>query len=285
LIDNRASYPYALPNRREIHRMLPRRTPRVLLVAALPIVLGIAMASAARPQSSPAQPTQVMPDLLAGRKIFERHCGLCHGLDGRGGRGPNLNRPELERAPDDAALKAVIETGIPPEMPEAWFLSEKDVANVAAFVRSLGKVTIEPLPGDIARGERIFASSGCSGCHIVGGQGSGFGPELSDVGARRSPAYLAEAVRNPSSRLPEDFLMVEAVTADRKTVRGIRLNEDTFTIQILEQSGKIRSFRKGNLAALRKLRNETPMPSFAAVLSPGELQDLVAYLASLRGAS
>lgn len=265
--------------------MLIRRTPRVLILTVLPVIFALAAGLDLRPQCSPAQPTQVMPDLIAGRKIFERHCGLCHGLDGRGGRGPNLNRAELERAPDDAALKTLIETGIAPEMPEAWFLSEKEVANVAAFVRSLGKVTIEPLPGNVARGEKIFASSGCSGCHIVGGQGVGFGPELSDVGARRSPIYLAEAVRNPSSRLPEDFLMVEAVTADRKTIRGIRLNEDTFTIQILEQSGEILSFRKRNLAALRKLRNETPMPSFAAALSPADLQDLVAYLASLRGAS
>ena len=263
--------------------MLFRTTLRMPLTGILALALALFAAPRLRAQSSPAQPTVVMPDVAAGQKIFERHCGLCHGLDGRGGRGPNLNRTDLERAPDDTALKTLISTGIPPEMPEAWFLSEKEVANVAAFVRSLGKVAVQPLPGNPARGAQLYASNGCSGCHIVGGQGVGFGPELSDVGARRSPIYLAEVIRNPGSRLPEDFMLVEAVTADRKTIRGVRLNEDTFTIQILEQSGKIESFRKRDLLKVRKLRNETPMPSFASTLSPADFQDLIAYLASLRG--
>src|SRR5438093_13617293 len=96
-----------------------------------------------------------LPDLAAGKKIFESQCALCHGQTGGGGRGPGLNRPKLNKAPDDAALREVISRGIPPEMPGAWQLTPREVASVAAFVRSVGAAPQEPLNGDTARGERI----------------------------------------------------------------------------------------------------------------------------------
>lgn len=222
-------------------------------------------------------------DTAAGKKLFEPHCAVCHGIEGRGGgRGPNLNRVHLEHAPDDAVLKSVIEDGIPPEMPAAWYMSEKDVNNVVAYVRSLGRIPAEPVPGDAQRGERVYAKGGCTNCHIVAGKGAGFGPELTEVGARRSARYLRECLVKPSTNLPEGFLWVEAMAAG-ETVRGIRVNEDTFSIQIKDSSGGFHSLRKQELKELRKLRGETPMPSYEKIFSAAELQDLVAYLVSLRG--
>jgi len=223
------------------------------------------------------------PDPVAGGRVFEGHCALCHGIDGRGGRGPGLNRPDLSHAPDDERLKSVIEDGISPEMPATWFLTPAELANLMAYVRSLGKVAPEPLRGDPARGAGIYASSGCAACHILGGQGTGFGPELTNVGARRSGAHLAEVLRAPASRLPENFVWVEAVTAANQAIRGIRVNEDAFTIQIKDPAGQFHSLRKQALVELRKMRGETPMPSYEQTLQPSELEDLVAYLASLRG--
>ena len=92
----------------------------------------------------------------AGRKIFESQCALCHGQTGTGGRGPGLNRPKLNKAPDDEALGKLISDGIPPEMPGAWQLHPREVAAVAAFVRSLGAVPPETLPGDAARGGTVL---------------------------------------------------------------------------------------------------------------------------------
>src|SRR5437764_14893883 len=91
-------------------------------------------------------------DVDGGRRIFESQCAVCHGLKGGGGRGPSLNRPKLNKAPDDTALRALISEGSEPEMPAAWQLSTHEVVNVAAFVRSLGAVAPETLPGDPARG-------------------------------------------------------------------------------------------------------------------------------------
>ena len=222
-------------------------------------------------------------NIAAGKAIFQSHCALCHGLDGGGGRGPDLRRPKLDRAPDDEALKSLILNGIPPEMPDGWYLSPEDIANVAAFVRSLGNVPMEKLPGDPARGKALLEQSGCLGCHILAGQGVGFGPSLTDIGAKRGAAQLRETLRNPAKTLPEGFLLVEVTTPSGQTVRGIRLNEDTFTIQLKDAHGRIYSFRKSALRGLKKLRNETPMPSYASAFSPAQLEDLVAFLASQRG--
>lgn len=222
-------------------------------------------------------------DAAAGKRLFERHCALCHGIDGKGGRGPALNRVHLAHAPDDTALKAVIADGIPPSMPEGWFLNEEDVANLAAFVRSLSKIPSDPVPGDAARGAGVYAKSGCSGCHITAGAGVGYGPELTGIGDRRSVAFLLKAISKPAAVLPEDFLLVKATTGSGETIEGIRANEDTFTIQIKDPGGHYHSLRKQDLTELKKLRGETPMPSFEGVLSAAEMQDLVAYLASQRG--
>jgi putative heme-binding domain-containing protein len=225
------------------------------------------------------------PDLDLGKRLFESQCALCHGLTGTGGRGPNLHRPKLNHAPTDDDLKKVISDGIPPEMPSAWQLDSREVASVAAYVRSLGTVPLEPVPGDPSPGAALYRAKGCAGCHMIAGKGEGLGPELTDIGARRNPAYLRQVLTNPASALPEDFLLVEGVPAQGEPVRGIRANEDSFTIQIKDLRGAFHSFRKSELKDLRRFPNQTPMPSFQSALTPAELDDLVAYLAGLRGKS
>lgn len=248
------------------------RVPSLPVPLLLPAFLALTLASAPALADGPAE----------GQAIFRQHCSLCHGLDGSGGRGPNLRRARLERAPTDAALKALIQSGIPPEMPDGWYLSPTDLDNLAAFVRSLGRVPSQPLPGDPARGAALYRRSGCSSCHTLDGSGSALGPDLSDAGARRGPALLRQTLLDPSKTLPDGFLMLEALTASGHTLRGIRLNEDTFTIQILDLMANVHSLRKSDLRSLKPLPGQTPMPSFANRFSPSDLDDLVAFLASRR---
>lgn len=234
-----------------------------------------------------AQSTQTAPepagDPVLGQQRFESQCALCHGQDGSGGRGPNLRRPKLDHAPDDAALRKVIAEGIQPEMPGAWQLSPHEVASVAAYVRKLGAVPPELVPGNPIHGEQVYKSKGCANCHMIRGAGSGFGPELTDIGTRRSVAYLRESVVKPEASLPDRFLMIEAVTTSGATVPGIRANEDTFSIQIKDAKGEFLSFRKAELKELRKLSGKSPMPSYQDSLTPEELSDLIAYLAGQKG--
>jgi putative heme-binding domain-containing protein len=180
-------------------------------------------------------------------------------------------------------LRAIISNGISPAMPGAWFLSDDEVADVASFVKSLGAMPQPKLPGDPARGQAVYEKERCGMCHIMAGKGNGFGPDLSSIGAQRGSAGLQETVLHADRTIPEGFLMVEAVQASGETVQGLRVNEDTFTIQLKDASGHIYSLRKSELKELRKLRGQTPMPSYEKLLSSSDLEDLVAFLASQRG--
>ena len=84
--------------------------------------------------------------------------------------------------------------------------------------------------------------------------------------------------------LPDNALLVRVRTHAGDEHTGLRLNEDTFSIQLLEASGRIRSFWKTELAELDKQWRKSPMPSYRDRLQPAELEDLVAYLASLGAA-
>jgi putative heme-binding domain-containing protein len=229
--------------------------------------------------------SQPAPDLSAGKKIFESQCSLCHGQTGGGGRGPALNRPKLSRAPDDEALRQVISGGIDPEMPGAWQLHPREVASVASYVRSLGALPAEIVPGDPSKGATVYSARKCAGCHMIAGVGEGFGPELTQIGARRSAAHLRSTILQPAASLPDGFLYAAATTVSGQTVLGIRINEDSFTIQLKDAGGVFHSFRKASLKELRRLEGQTPMPSYQGQLSAAELDDLVAYLASLKGKS
>lgn len=218
-----------------------------------------------------------------GRRAFENNCAVCHGIDASGGRGPNLRRAHIPRAPDDASLCELIETGIPPEMPDGSFLTDVEVRALVTYVRSLGQSAAAAVPGDPAHGALVFAENGCSSCHILAGRGDGIGPELTDLVNRRSAAYVREVLLDPASRLPAEFLMVRVTTKSGQAIEGIRINEDNYSIQLRVTSGNILSFDKTELQSEVRLEGRTPMPSFK-MLPPTDFQDLVAYLLAPRGA-
>jgi putative heme-binding domain-containing protein len=171
-------------------------------------------------------------------------------------------------------------------MPGSWQLSKGEVAQVAKFVLSLGRLEAASLPGDPARGKTLYETKGgCAACHILRGSGRSFGPELTEIGLRRNANYLRESLVKPAATVPEGFLMITAITREGKTVSGIRMAEDSFTIQIRDAAGKFHSFRKAGLANLKKEFKTSPMPSYEKQFSADEMDDMVAYLASLRGAS
>lgn len=222
-------------------------------------------------------------DLATGKRIFESQCALCHGPDGSGGRGPSLRKATLKKAADDEALKKAIADGLPPEMPGAWQLHPREVDATAAYVRSLGKVVVEEITGIPAAGEAVFNKTGCANCHIVNGKGRANGPELSAIGARRNAKHLRESILTPNSFLPEDFLLVEITDAAGKTVKDVKANEDVFTIQLALPNGRYASFDKATLKSLKRLTGQSTMPAFTNIPA-ADLDNLVAYLASLKGA-
>ncbi len=230
------------------------------------------------------------------KALFAAHCTPCHGPNGDGGKGANLAVPRLHHAPDDAALADVIIRGIPgTEMPPTR-LTRDELQAMVAYVRGLGRIAATPVPGNAGRGEKVFWGKGnCGECHAVGLRGGRSGPALGEIGARRSPAYLRAAVVDPEANvpdnftlyrritfMPDNFLQVRVTTRDGRQITGVRLNEDSFSIQIRDASDRLHSFWKSELKELRKDWGKSPMPSYKGLLSSEELQDLVAYLAGLR---
>ncbi len=218
-----------------------------------------------------------------GQALFERNCVVCHGIHGTGGRGPALNRPRLELAPDEAALRALIRSGYPPEMPGNEFLSDADIGMVAVYVRSLGSIEAQVVAGNALHGAAVFAGNGCPACHIIAGKGNAYGPALDAIGERRGAQYIRQTILDPVADLPSDFLLVRLVTGSGEVIQGIRVNEDSFSIQLKDANGLFYSYRKAGLKELQKLRGSTPMPAFKAVLRDSDLTDVVAYLSSLKG--
>ncbi len=224
-------------------------------------------------------------DLAHGKRLFEAMCARCHGIGGSGGEGPPLTSPVLRSAPDDPTLLKIIQSGIPgTEMPGTWRMTQGELERLGGYIRSLGQVRSDALVGGADRGRAVYERNGtCGICHIINGEGGGLGPDLSDVGARRGAEHLREALVDPGANVPLNYVVVRIVTSDGREVRGLRLNEDPFTIQIKEESMRFHSFRKRDLKELEKELGASLMPSYENDLTPAEIDDLVAYLAGLRG--
>ena len=181
-------------------------------------------------------------------------------------------------------MSKVIADGIPDtEMPGHW-LTPHEMSQLVAFVRTLGRTVPQKIHGDPARGAQLYGGKGgCARCHTIAGRGGAIGPDLNDIGARRSAAYLREALLAPEAAVPDEFLQVHLVTRDGRRITGARLNEDAFSIQIRDFSNEFRSFWKKELIELKKEPGKSPMPGYTKVFTPEELDDVIAYLDSLRG--
>ena len=231
--------------------------------------------------------SQATPDdIAAGKRVFSTQCAWCHGTDGVGGSGPSLQRATLRHAPTDGDLVSIVRNGIAgTEMPGfQWSLTDAMAWRTAAYVRSLGRTAAEPVPGNEERGAAIYAAKGCQTCHILGGRGTALGPELTMIGAVRGASYLRESLVKPEAAKPPGFLVVRATVRSGADVRGIRVDEDAFWIHIRDVAGQLHVLEKKDLTQIEREPSGTLMPSYASTLTAAELDDLVAYLASRRGA-
>ena len=223
-------------------------------------------------------------DVEQGKKLYGGRCAGCHGPAGDGGKGANLGVPVLPRAADDRTLYRVIRYGLAETEMPGTFMAQREIWQISAFVRSLGAVSRASIVGDASRGEALIrGKAGCLNCHAIGMTGGQKGPALSEIGLRRSAAHLRSKIQNPSGDLPEQYRVVSFTTKDGKKGGGTRLNEDTWSIQVLDGGGKLYSYDKSELKDL-KVERKSMMPSYAAKLSEQELNDMVLYLTSLRGA-
>jgi cytochrome c oxidase cbb3-type subunit 3 len=222
-------------------------------------------------------------DIQQGGALFQLHCSYCHGTHGEGGRGADLTAGEYEMGGTDPDLFRTIRGGVPgTEMP-ATRVSDEEVWKLVAFVKQLGSQGLrEKATGDGIAGKTIYAKGGCAACHRIGKDGTDLGPDLTDIGRRRGLAFLQESLVKPDAYVPNNYRALVLVLKSGQTVSGIRLNEDDLSVQLRDTAGIPRSFLK---ADIKEIRRDKPslMPAYES-LSKTDLENLVAYLNSLKGA-
>jgi putative heme-binding domain-containing protein len=222
--------------------------------------------------------------MVAGKRAYVAQCALCHGMDGSGGYGPSLLVPVLARATDDRGLIRVVDQGIPNLMPGYGRANgPRRTWQLAAYVRSLmAGTTTAVVPGDAARGKVVYQERGCGSCHVLDGVGRAYGPDLSAIGTQRGAGYLKEALLQPGARVPDGHVVVTAKPKDARSIRGVRVSEDAFWVYVREPGGRLVRYWKPDLEALQREAGASLMPAYVQ-RSSTEIDDLVAYLSSLRG--
>jgi putative heme-binding domain-containing protein len=234
-----------------------------------------------------------------GEYQFRSNCAFCHGLGARGGgRGPDLTRAQKHHGNTDVEIFHNIHDGIAgTAMPAATNggigvgMSDAEIWQVITYLRSVEQKATAAETGDAARGKELFYGNdaACGTCHMVNGKGGRLGPDLTTSGASRSVEYLAESVRIPSRRLAvglaeplkdfaQEYETATVITADATLYQGVILNEDSFTVQMLDRSERLHSFEKAKLRSFQKSR-ESLMPAYdAKALPEKDLKDLIAFL-------
>lgn len=213
----------------------------------------------------------------AGRTQFSSGCAVCHGPTGQGGRGSRLADIERVRKMPDARMFEVIREGVAGTQMPPSSLSDSQIWQLVSFIRSLNLSAVEQdVPGDVAAGELLFFASGqCSECHMIRGRGGLMGPDLSNVGARRSVDKLRKSIETPDALIEPGYAKVEAITLSGQRITGAAKNNSNHSIQILDAQGKFHFLLKKDLRSLTHYkRSLMPTPSLSEV----EKQNLLAFL-------
>ena len=256
------------------------------LIQAVLVAVLVVIAGPAAPAEAQENEYDTLIDVRMGERLFRAQCGRCHGRDARGNDEtgtPDLTTGQFSRSSTDAGMFDVIREGVEGTAmigisPRA---SDQSVWQLVSYINSLN---LDPadynLPGDAGRGEQVYAGAACGTCHMIRGEGGRTGPDLSTVGSRLDPDEIATSLSDPDAEVAPRWWTMRINRADGSTIEGLRMNEDTFTVRIMDNDENLWSFIKSEVRSVEQVKTST-MPA-AGDLSAGEVDDLVAYLFSLR---
>jgi putative heme-binding domain-containing protein len=247
------------------------------------LLLLVAATAGAQDPGETRNPRTSAADIEAGAATFRSHCSACHGMKAEGGRGPNLANGVFFHGSSDADLLANISNGIPgTEMP-GLFYSPDRVWQIVAYIRSVNAGSAKSAAGDTAAGAEVFRASGCGNCHRIAGSGGRLGPDLTQIGQTRSPDHLRTSILDPNADVRSRYRVVSCKSKAGKSYEGFLMNEDTYDVQFIGMDQQLHTLAKADLTQY-KVEAISKMPSYRGKLSPAQLQNLVAYLSSLRPA-
>jgi len=277
---------------------------RLLCAFAVNAVLLLAAVALVPAHAQDKSPLAKDPDAAKlGEFEFRANCAFCHGLGARGGgRGPDLTRAKKKHGNSDADLFRTVNEGVPgTAMPpngatqQGVGMTEEEIWQVISYIRSVQVKSSAQPTGNAGRGKELFyGAAACASCHMMEGKGGRLGPDLTATGTARSVDYIVDSVRNPSRRLAQgiseamkefsqEYETVNVVDDRGQKFQGVVLNEDNFTLQMLDTREQLHLFEKKKLRSLEKSR-ESLMPKYDDKMLPEkDLQDIVAYLLSAGG--
>jgi len=252
---------------------------RFTIGAVAAALLAASVAAAAQQKYLPAE-------VEAGGRLYTSNCTGCHGPEGDGVGGINFSQGKFRRAATDDDLLRIIARGIPGTPMAPSGMSESQIGQIVGYLRSMTAAADTPTAnGDVARGKAIVEGKGqCLTCHAVGVNGLHAGPALTDIGAQRRAVDLMRSLVEPNAEIRPENRTVRVLMKDGRTLTGRFLNQDTFSLQLIDASDKLMSLDKAQIRESTFLTS-SPMPSFKDKLSAQELADVVTYLASLKGRS
>jgi putative heme-binding domain-containing protein len=254
-----------------------------LIHAALLVVLMVP-GSAALAQGQDRAPVYYPADIQYGAQIFATQCTACHGTSGDLIPGVNFRAGTFKRVVTDNDLRATITNGVPGTGMLPFAFSASELTGIISYLRNMNSFDAKgSMIGDVARGQALFQGAGnCDSCHAVNGKGPRVAPDLGDIGTLRTADLLHRKLIDPSDNVLPQNRGVRAVTKDGKTINGRRMNEDTYSVQMIDEQEHLVSLDKTNLREFTVLKTTT-MPSYKDKLSAQQLADIEAYLLSLKG--
>jgi len=220
--------------------------------------------------------------IQAGSRIYTRECALCHGPQGDIVGGVNLRRGQFKTAQSDDDLRRIITAGTGGGQMPGFSFADAELSGVIAYIRAgFDPDGIAVRIGDPVRGQALFEGKGdCSNCHRINGVGPRTAPDLSDIGAVRTPASLQRNLLDPATAILPINRPVRLVTRNEETIIGRRLNEDTYTVQVIDSQERLRSLKKSDLVSYEISMAPSKAPT---TLNSEEVADVVGYLLTLRG--
>ena len=254
------------------------------LAMALAVAAGVTAGSeAARAQQTHAG-EYAQADIDYGMQVYGETCVACHGPDGDAVDGVSFRTGVFRSAGSDLDLMRVISAGIPDTAMPPGDYNASELTGLVAYLRTMGDFDpSDVMVGDAAGGEAIYRGKGdCARCHRIGREGSRVAPDLTDVGAVRTAGSLATALVDPTAAMLPRNRNIRAVGHDGTVYSGRRLNEDTYTVQIIDENERLVSLVKDDLGEYTVITT-SPMPSYAETLTEQERADVLAFLLTLRG--
>ena len=227
-------------------------------------------------------------DIRMGERQFQSQCGRCHGNDGQGNDetgAPDLTTGRFENASTPAGLFTVIREGLPGTamIGISRRATDQTVWQIISYMDSLNvDLSNVEVAGTASTGRQLLTGKGnCTSCHMVGGAGGRLGPDLSRIGERRDPDELRADLVDPNDEVAPRWWTMRITRQDGSVIEGLRVSEDTFSLRIIDQDENLWSFSKSEIRDFERIEDST-MPSYGQTLSGSEVDDLVAYLFSLR---